>query len=338
MPSNSADYQWKSHSSKVRKVSKQSQVARRMEFLPRYSLGSSQEDPASHQQTCCIPIFVDDFSPTDITWYHPKTYPDEFPFIIVNVQVVHIPLYYSHQWSFIWLTCSISHSCWNPRSGFRSYWTCATPIVAATTQRAERRRCWRWWRRWGWWLQASTKNGSEESIMLGWYISHTHTSIIIIMIINIMIMRIMAIIIVMVIIMIMTMIMILMMTMIVITTHDNNGNNNNNSNNDNTNNNEVQMSLRFNTLHYRTLHYTTLHYTTTQLHYTTLHNTTTTTTQLHSTTLHYTKLHYTTLHYITLVTTLHSTTLHYTTLHCTTLHCTTLHYTEWQQTGRQTDR
>ena len=104
MPSNSVDYQWKSHSSKVRKVSKQSQVARRMEFLPRYSLGSSQEDPASHQQTCCIPIFVDDFSPTDITWYHPKTYPDEFPFIIVNVQVVHIPLYYSHQWSFIcWL-------------------------------------------------------------------------------------------------------------------------------------------------------------------------------------------------------------------------------------------
>ena len=52
---------------------------------------------------------------------------------------------------------------------------------------------------------------------------------------------------------------------------------------------ELQMSLRFTTLHYITLHYTTLHYTT--LHYTTLHNTTTTTTQLHSTTLHYTPLH-----------------------------------------------
>ena len=43
---------------------------------------------------------------------------------------------------------------------------------------------------------------------------------------------------------------------------------------------EVQMSLRFKTLHCRTLHYTTLQYTT-----------------LHSSTLHYTKLHYTTLHY-----------------------------------------
>ena len=52
---------------------------------------------------------------------------------------------------------------------------------------------------------------------------------------------------------------------------------------------EVQMSLRFNTLHYRTLHYTTLqlhNYTTTQLH-------SYTTTQLHNytTTLHYTPLH-----------------------------------------------
>ena len=56
---------------------------------------------------------------------------------------------------------------------------------------------------------------------------------------------------------------------------------------------EVQMWLRFASLHYTTLDYTTLHYTT--LHYTTLHNTTTTATQLHSTTLHYTKLHYTTL-------------------------------------------
>ena len=52
---------------------------------------------------------------------------------------------------------------------------------------------------------------------------------------------------------------------------------------------EVQMSLRFTTLHYITLHYTPLHYS--PLHYTTLHNTTTTTTQLHSTTLHYTPLH-----------------------------------------------
>ena len=75
---------------------------------------------------------------------------------------------------------------------------------------------------------------------------------------------------------------------------------------------EVQMSLRFTTLHYITLHYTTFHCTTTTT--TQLHNYTTT--QLHSTTLHYTKLHSTTLHY----TTLHSTTLHYTTLHYTTLH------------------
>ena len=81
---------------------------------------------------------------------------------------------------------------------------------------------------------------------------------------------------------------------------------------------ELQMSLRFTTLHYITLHYTPLHYTT--LHYTTLHNTTTT--QLHSTTLHYTPLHSTTLHY----TPLHSTTLHYTTLHYITLHYTPLHY------------
>ena len=46
---------------------------------------------------------------------------------------------------------------------------------------------------------------------------------------------------------------------------------------------EVQMSLRFKTLHYRTFN---------TLHSSTLHNTT-----LHSSTLHYTKLHYTTLHY-----------------------------------------
>ena len=52
---------------------------------------------------------------------------------------------------------------------------------------------------------------------------------------------------------------------------------------------EVQMSLRFTTLHYITLHYTTLHYTT-------LHNTTTTTTQLHSTTLQLQLHNYTPLH------------------------------------------
>ena len=98
---------------------------------------------------------------------------------------------------------------------------------------------------------------------------------------------------------------------------------------------EVQMSLRFKTLHYRTLHYTTLQYTTLHytplhyapLHYTTLHNTTTTTTQLHSTTLHYTKLHYTTLYY---------TPLHYTTLHCTTFHYTSLHYTTLHYTTTTT--
>ena len=75
---------------------------------------------------------------------------------------------------------------------------------------------------------------------------------------------------------------------------------------------QVQMSLRFTTLHSTTLHYTTLHYTT--LHYTTLHSTT-----LHYTTLH---LHYTTLHSIHYTT----TTLHYTQL-LLPLHSTTLHYT-----------
>ena len=77
---------------------------------------------------------------------------------------------------------------------------------------------------------------------------------------------------------------------------------------------EVQMSLRFTTLHYTTLHSTTLRSIT--LHYTTLQL------QLHSTTLHYIKfpLHYTTLHYATL----HYTTLHYTALPSTTLHYITL--------------
>ena len=76
---------------------------------------------------------------------------------------------------------------------------------------------------------------------------------------------------------------------------------------------EVQMWLRFASLHYTTLHYTTLHYTT--LHYTTLHYTT-----LHYITLHYTPPQYTTLHHSTL----HYTTFHYTSLHYTTLHSTTL--------------
>ena len=83
---------------------------------------------------------------------------------------------------------------------------------------------------------------------------------------------------------------------------------------------EVQMSLRFTTLHYITLHYTPLHYRTlhyTTLQYTTLHYTTLQYTPLHKITLHHTTLHYTTLHY---------TTLHYITLHYTTLHYTTLHY------------
>ena len=94
---------------------------------------------------------------------------------------------------------------------------------------------------------------------------------------------------------------------------------------------EVQMSLRFTTLHYITLHYTPLHYTTG--HYTTLHSSTLHYATLHSSTLHYTKLHYTTIHYTTLrSTTLHYITLHYTTLHYITLHYTTLHYTTFRHT------
>ena len=58
---------------------------------------------------------------------------------------------------------------------------------------------------------------------------------------------------------------------------------------------EVQMSLRFTTLHYIPLHYTPLHYTTG--HYTTLDSSTLHYTTLNSSTLHYTKLHYTTPHY-----------------------------------------
>ena len=87
---------------------------------------------------------------------------------------------------------------------------------------------------------------------------------------------------------------------------------------------EVQMSLRFITLHYTTLHYTTLHYTphitlhyiaqhynyiTTQLHnYTPLQTTTLNHTTLHYITLHYTPLHYTYNYEYT-------TTLQYTPLH-----------------------
>ena len=102
---------------------------------------------------------------------------------------------------------------------------------------------------------------------------------------------------------------------------------------------EVQMSLRFTTLHDTTLHSTTLHCTT--LHYITLHynyNYTTTLhyTPLHSTTLHYTPLHSTTLNHTTLhYTTLHSTTLHYITLHYTTFHYTSLDYTTLHSTTLQ---
>ena len=88
---------------------------------------------------------------------------------------------------------------------------------------------------------------------------------------------------------------------------------------------EVQMSLRFTTLHYITLHYTPQHYnqnyTTTQLHSTTLNYT-----PLHSTTLNYTPLHYTTFHY----TSLHYIALHYTPLHYNYNYTTTLHYTPLQ--------
>ena len=87
---------------------------------------------------------------------------------------------------------------------------------------------------------------------------------------------------------------------------------------------EVQMSLRFTTLHYMTLHYAPLHYTTGHLHYTTLQYT-----PLHFTTLHHTTLHHTTLHYATL----HYITLHYTTLHCTPLHYITLYYTIFHYTS-----
>ena len=100
---------------------------------------------------------------------------------------------------------------------------------------------------------------------------------------------------------------------------------------------EVQMSLRFTTLHYTTQHYN--HNYTTTLHYTKLHSATLHYTKLHSTTLHYLPLHFTTLHCTTLhsstlqlqlhnyTTTLHYTKLHYTTLHYTTFHYTPLHYT-----------
>ena len=115
---------------------------------------------------------------------------------------------------------------------------------------------------------------------------------------------------------------------------------------------EVQMSLRFASLHCTTLHYTTLNYTT--LNYTTLHYTQLPYTTLHYITLHYTTFHYTSLHYTTLHSTtlqlqlqihnytpLHSTTLHYITLHYITLHyttppSTTLHYTTLHYTTNTT--
>ena len=111
---------------------------------------------------------------------------------------------------------------------------------------------------------------------------------------------------------------------------------------------EVQMSLRFTTLHYTTLHSTTLqpqlHNYRTTLHYTKLHSATLHYTKLHSTTLPSTTLHYITLHYTPLrynyndkynynyTTTLHYTKLHYTTLHYITLHYTTFHYTPLRYT------
>ena len=99
---------------------------------------------------------------------------------------------------------------------------------------------------------------------------------------------------------------------------------------------EVQMSLRFTTLHYITLHSTTLqditlHYTPVHyitIHYTPVQSTTLNYTTPHYITLHYAPLHYAPLHYTTShYTTLHSTTLHYTILHYLPLHFTTLHYT-----------
>ena len=88
---------------------------------------------------------------------------------------------------------------------------------------------------------------------------------------------------------------------------------------------EVQMSLRFTTLHYITLHYTPQRYHT--LHYTT------------STTLHYMTLNYTPLHYnYNYTTRLHYTTLHYIPLHSTTLHSFTLHYITLNDTAPQIDR
>ena len=87
---------------------------------------------------------------------------------------------------------------------------------------------------------------------------------------------------------------------------------------------ELQMPLRFTTLHYTPQHYNynytiTLHYTPLPYNYN------------YTTTLHYTKLHYTTLHY----TTLHSTTLHYITLHYHTFHYTSLHYITLHSTTLQ---
>ena len=63
----------------------------------------------------------------------------------------------------------------------RSSWTCATPAalsaaLSAVQRAGQRRRCWRWWRRWGWWLQASETDLRCQSWRGDIYIyAHTHT-------------------------------------------------------------------------------------------------------------------------------------------------------------------
>ena len=64
----------------------------------------------------------------------------------------------------------------------RSSWTCATPAalsaaLSAVQRAGQRRRCWRWWRRWGWWLQASETDLRCQSWRGDIYIyicTHTH--------------------------------------------------------------------------------------------------------------------------------------------------------------------
>ena len=156
--------------------------------------------------------FVDDFYPTDI----PQWCPDECSFNCeLCTGFKHILVYYSHQWSitvyiyifpiymlytcyihviYMLYTCCIHviyiviptndlllvdlfHiACGNCRFE-RSSWTCATPAALSAAQRAgQRRRCWRWWRRWGWWLQASETDLRCQSWRGDIYIyMHTHT-------------------------------------------------------------------------------------------------------------------------------------------------------------------